>query len=329
MKSLDKKMKKFLLFFSIITLCSIEVVFSQAKKPTIMVVPSDAWCFENGYTLDFDDQGIATRIPDYKRAYQENPDLLLVISKINGLMAERDFPLQNMESVIKSLSSYAAEDAMRSSKSSGAEVAESPVDQLKSIAKADIIMQLTWSVNETGPKKSVSFNLQGLDSYSNKQVATAVGTGAPSFSTELPVLLEEAVLSHIDNFSASLQNHFDDLFKNGREVTIRIKKWDDWEDDLESAYGPYGDELGLVIEDWMADNSVEGRFSTIDATENMMLFQQVRIPLYYERNGRQRAMDTRGFIRELSNYLRNSPYNIENKVTTRGLGEATLFLGSK
>lgn len=321
-------MKKKLLLFTLSYLIT-ATILAQAKKPTIMVVPSDAWCFENGYVMDFDDQGIPTRIPDYQRAFQENTDLLLVVSKINGLMAERDFPLKNMESVIRSLSSYAAEDAMRSSKSSGAEVAESPVDQLKSIAKADIIMQLTWSVNSTGPKKSVTFNLQGLDSYSNKQVATAAGTGAPSFSTELPVLLEEAVLSHIDNFSYSLQDHFDDLFENGREVTIRIKRWEDWENDLESEYGSNGDELGILIEDWMADNTVQGRFSTIDATENMMIFEQVRIPLYTERNGRQRAVDTRSFIRELSNYLEDPPFNIENKVTTRGLGEATLFLGSE
>lgn len=317
-----------LLLISIFFLFAAEMV-AQAKKPTLMVVPSDAWCIENGYYLDFDDQGIRTRIPDYRRAFQENTDLMLVISKINGLMAERDFPLKNMESVIKSLNSYAAEDAMRSSKSTGAEVAESPVDQLKSIAKADIIMQLTWTVNNAGPKKSITFNLQGLDSYSNKQVATASGTGAPSFSAELPVLLEEAVLSHMDNFSSSLQDHFDDLFENGREVTIRIKRWDDWDKDLESEFGPEGDELGLLIEDWLADNSVQGRFSTTDATENMMLFEQVRIPLYYERNGRQRAMDTRRFIRGLSDYLEDSPFNIENKVTTRGLGEATLFLGSK
>lgn len=322
-------MKLRILSIAIFFISTIPAVVAQAKKPTLMVVPSDAWCIENGYVLDFDDQGIHTRIPDYQRAFQENTDLLLVISKINGLMAERDFPLKNMETVVKSLSSYAAEDALRSSKSTGGEVAESPVDQLKSIAKADIIMQLTWSVNRSGPKKSVTFNLQGLDSYSNKQVATAAGTGAPSFSAELPVLLEEAVLSHIDNFSSSLQDHFDDLFENGREVTIRIKRWDDWDNDLESEFGPEGDELGLIIEDWLADNSVQGRFSTTDATENMMLFEQVRIPLYYERNGRQRAMDTRRFIKELSDYLEGSPYNIENKVTTRGLGEATLFLGSK
>lgn len=309
-------------------LVNLSIINAQAKKPTIMVVPSDVWCNTNGYMMTFDNQGTEVKIPDYKKAFQENSDLLLVISKINGLMAERGFPLKNMESVLKTLESNSAEDAMMMSKT-GSEATESPIDMLKKVAKADIIMQLTWTMNATGPKKSVTFNLQGLDAYTDKQVASASGTGAPSFSAEVPVLLEEAVLSHLDNFNASLMTHFDDLFANGREVIIRIKVWDDWGEDLETEFGPDEEELGILIEDWMADNTVQGRFSTTDATESMMLFEQVRIPLYYEKNGKQRAMDTRRFAKGLSKYLKNEPYLIINKVTTKGLGRATIYLGSK
>ncbi|WP_319591084.1 DUF6175 family protein [uncultured Draconibacterium sp.] len=321
-------MKKLLILIIVLGV-SINLVNGQAKKPTIMIVPSDVWCNNNGYMMEYDNEGTSIKIPDYKRALQEDVDLLLVISKINGLMAERGFPLKNLESVLKSLENNSAEDAMMTSKETGAEAAESPIDLLKKTAKSDIILQLTWSVNQSGPKRSITFNMQGIDAYTDKQIATAVGTGAPSFSSETTVLLEEAVLAHIDNFNASLMEHFDDLFLNGREVTIRIRRWADWEYDLETEYGEYGDELGLLIEDWIADNAVEGRFNTTDATENMMLFEQVRIPLYYERNGRERAMDTRTFAVELSRYLKQEPFNIVNKVTTQGLGRATIYLGAK
>lgn len=308
-------------------LCIVMSALAQAKKPTIMVVPSDVWCISNGFVMEFDNQGQTVKIPNYKQAFQENTDLLQVISTINGMMSERGFPLKNMESAIKSLESNSAEEAMMSSKEMGMGISENPIDQLKKVAKADILMQLTWTVNETGPKKAITFNLQGLDAYTDKQIATAVGTGAPSFTADVPVLLEEAVLSHIDNFNYSLMTHFDDLFANGREVTIRVKKWDDWEEDLESEFD--GEELGIIIEDWIADNTVNGRFSTTDATENMMLLEQVRIPLYYERNGKQRAMDTRRFAKQLSSYLKAEPFLIENKVMTKGLGEATIVLGGK
>lgn len=311
----------------LVLLCSLMLVsgagFSQAKKPTIMILPSDVWCTKNGYMMEFDNQGTKVKIPDYKKAFQENADLLLVISKINGLMADRGFPLKNAESALKSLESESAENAMLTSKSGGS-VAESPVDKLKKTAKADIIMQLTWTVNVTGPKKSITFNLQGLDSYTDKQIATATGTGAPSFSAELPVLLEEAVLAHLDNFNSSLQKHFDDMFENGREIIIRVKKFDTWDGDLEKDYG--GKELGAIIEDWLAKNTVKGRFSTTDATENMMLFEQVRIPLY---DASGKATDARGFCKELQKYLQAAPYSITNKLMMKGLGQATIVLGDK
>ncbi|MBK6540876.1 MAG: hypothetical protein IPG10_06285 [Flavobacteriales bacterium] len=295
---------------------------AQAKKPTLMVVPSDNWCYQNGFIIEYDNQGKAVKAPDYKRALQENSDLLLVISKINQLMTDRGFPLKNLESSLKTLESEAAEDNMSQSKSGG-EVSESPTDKLKKVAKADIWMQLTWTVNEMGPKRSITFNLQGLDAYTDKQVAGASGTGPQSQTPELAILLEEAVLSQLDLFNGQLQKHFDDLFANGREVMLRIKKWDSFSGDLESEYG--GEELSTQIENWVSANTVGGRFSLSDATENMMLFEQVRIPLYDATN---KAVDTRGWARGLQKHLKDA-YQIEAKLVMKGLGQATIIVGEK
>lgn len=303
-------------------LINAQLLFSQAKKPTIMVVPSDVWCNTNGYMNEYDNQGTKIKVPDYKKAFQENAELLLVISKINQLMSDRGFPLKNLESSLKTLESESAEDAMMMSKS-GAEINETPIDKLKKVAKADIWMQLTWTVNTTGPKKSITFNLQGLDAYTDKQIAGASGTGEPSFTAELPVLLEEAVISHLDNFNSQLQTHFDDLFTNGREIILRVKVWDSFEEDLESEYGDM--ELGEIIEEWMYDNTVESRFNTTIYTENQLLFEQVRIPLYDDRN---RAVDARRWARNLSKYLKKT-YEIQNKLMMKGLGQASIVLGEK
>lgn len=308
---------------TLIAILCVSLVFGQAKKPTIMVIPSDVWCNTNKYMTIFDNQGTATKIPDYKKAFQENADLLQVIAKINALMADRGFPLKDMASAIKTLESESAENALLTSKT-GAGVAETPLERLKKVAKADIIMELTWTVNVTGPKKSITYTLKGLDAYTDKQVAGATGTGAPSFSAELPVLLEEAVLAHIDNFNAQLQTHFDDLFANGREIIVRIKKFDSWPDDLEKEYN--GKELREIISDWMHDNTVQHRFSETDSGETSMLFEQVRIPLF-DANGK--AMDAKSFLKGLQNMLKTAPYSITNKLMTKGLGQATVVLGEK
>lgn len=302
-------------------------LFGQAKQPTIMVVPSDNWCVQNGYTQTYDNQGKTVTVSDYKAALQNNSDLLLVISKLNELMAERGFPLKNLESCLKTLENQSAEDAMLTGKS-GAEISESPIDKLKKTAKADIWMQVTWTINTIGPKKSITFNLQGLDAYTDKQVAGTSGTGAPSFTTELPILLEEAVLANIDNFNQQLQSHFDDMFAKGREITVRIKVWDDFADGdgLETEYD--GKELSAIIEDWMSENTVEGRFNTTDATENMMYFEQVRIPLFEEKDGKTRSMDARLWVGKLRKFLRDN-LQIESKLMMQGLGNAQLIIGGK
>ena len=309
----------------------LSTVLGGAKKPTIMVVPSDNWCIQNGYKMTFDNQGSTVTIPDYKAAMQGSSDLLLVIGKLNTLMADRGFPAKNMETEIKNIESESAEMNMLSSKESGSEVAESPIDALKRVAKADIIMQLTWSVNKVGPKKSITFNLQGLDAYTGEQVAGAQGTGSPSFSAELPLLLEEAVLAHLDNFNSQLMAYFTDLAANGRKVKINIKRWDNWDEDLESEFELDGeeDELSTLIENWMEDNAYQGDYHLADATENMMRFDIVRIPMYYERKGKQRAMDTRRFVNGLRKYLKKGDTEIDSKLYMRGLGEAWLILGEK
>ncbi len=309
-------MKKIL--FLLILTCITSAVFSQAKKPTLMIVPSDVWCNQNGYTTTYDNMGTPTMVPDYKKALQSNPDLLLAISKIGEMMAERGFPLKDLGSSLKNLETEAAEESVTAMDRGG--IAESPVDKLRKVAKADIWLQLTWSVNAIGPKKSLTFNLQGLDAYTDKQIAASSGTGDPSFSAELPVLLEEAILSHIDQFNNQLQNYFDDLFANGREVSLECKRTNDSDVNFESEFDD--NELAYIIEDWVSANTREGRFNTSDVSENRIKFEQVRIPLFLE-NGR--ALDTRTWARGLQKELR-SKYNIKAKLTTKGLGQAYIIL---
>ena len=298
--------------------------FGQAKKPTLMVVPSDAWCKEHGYEQAFDNQGATEMIPDYKAAVSADKQLNAVISKINILMADRGFPLKDLQQNVKSISNLSAEDRLITSKRSGSTITESPLDRLRRTAKADIILEIDWTVNTVGPKSSITYNLRALDAYSNKQVAGAEGTGKGSFSAELPVLLEEAVQDHMDSFVERLQSHFDDLLTNGREIVLDMRIFDSSSVDFESEFGDY--ELNEVIDNWLADNCVNHRFSKSDATESMILYEQVRIPLY-KANGQ--AQDTYGFARELVRFLNKAPYNIPIKTVNRGLGRCLLIFGEK
>jgi hypothetical protein len=310
--------------FLILVLIAANNVFAQAKKPTIMVLPSDNWCEQRFFMTEFDNQGTKQKVPNYKQAFQEDTEIGQVISKIGSLMIDRGFPLKDAEQELKAIEARAAEDNMTTSTSTGSSIAESPVDMLKNKAKADIIIQIWWKVTKTDAGKVLSFTVEAFDAYTNKRIASATGNSEPNNTAIVPVLLEQALLSKIDPFVNQLQQHFDDMLLNGREIRLTVKRWNTWQYTLEDEIE--GEEITDHINNWMQTNTVNKRFNMSDASENIIRFEQVRIPIY-DANGN--PIDARAFAKGLQKHLKSTPYNFEVKLVTRGLGEAILILGEK
>lgn len=321
-------MKKFVMLVAAMLMVGAAFAQPKATKPTLMVMPSDNWCIQNGYIEEFDDQGTIKKVPDYRRALQENADLLSVISMINNMMTDRGFPLQNLETMIARQEQRRAQ-ASATQSSQGGSVQRSFYDELQDRVTADIKLQLSWDVIQRGPQRSIRYNLQGLDTYTGKQVAGEAGIGAPSLEVAIPILLEEAVFDRMDNFCNRLQMHFDDLFANGREVTMVISVFETSEVNLESEVGGY--ELAEVIENYLAENTVNSSYSIAEQSENVMICEQVRIPVFQQGpNGRQIPMNAARFGRNLVRYLKGEPYQVDPiKVQNQGLGQVTLTIGDK
>ena len=298
---------------------------AQIKKPELMVIPSDVWCITNGYYTEVENMGVTAKVPNYKQALQENMGLKLAIAKLNDLMAERQFPLQSLEQTIKNLEQRRMEDNLTTSKA-GNEIAESPLDEVARAAKCDIILEISWEMKDFGPKHSLSYILEARDAYTGKSIGAASGTGAPSFSADVDVLLEEAIVANMDNFNNRLLDHFTEMQTIGREIILDIKVFANNAAgvDLETEYN--GEELVDIIENWLQLNTVQGRFSRQYSSENVANFTQVRIPVYDDRG---RAIDANGFAKGLAKMLRQEPYNIPCKILVKGLGRAVIILGEK
>lgn len=322
---MDFKMKKTTILIIVFAFFLLKNnAFGQAKKPTLMILPSDNWCEQRYFMTEFDNQGTKQKVPNYKQAFQEDTEIGQVISKIGSLMIDRGFPLKDAEQELKAIEARTAEDNMTTSTNSGSGISESPLDKLKNKAKADIIIQIWWKVNKTDNGKVVSFVLEAFDAYTSKRIASSTGNGTPNTTDIVPVLLQNAIVANIDIFAKQLQSHFDDMFNNGREILVTVKKWESWDKNLETEIN--GDEITDHINKWMQQNTVNGRFNMSDATENKIRFEQVRIPLYDANNN---AIDARQFAKGLQKYLKAPPFNFEVKLMTRGLGEAIIVLGEK
>lgn len=307
-------------------------VFAQAKKPTIMVVPSDAWCIRNGFIQEFNDQGVVKKIPDYAAAMQNNTDIRTLVSAMGDFMAQQEFPIQSLEQELKRLQSEEAELSVLTGSETGAAIAESPIERIRRTAKADIILDLDFEVRRLGPKRQVSFNLTALDAYTSKIISGNTGVGSSSSGAAIETLLQEAVLSFKDNFIAGLLRHFDDLFNNGREVIVTLRRFDSSPIDFETEFDYNGQtaELADIIGVWFEENTLNGRFSEAERSTNILRYNQVRIPLYGKSlSGREVAIDATAFARPLANMLKKDPYNVVVKTVPKGLGEIWLFLGEK
>lgn len=317
-----KKLYFILIAFGL--LVSTNILFAQAKKPTLMILPSDNWCEQRYFMTEFDNQGTKQKVPNYKQAFQEDTEIGQVISKIGSLMIDRGFPLKDAEQELKNLEARTAEDNVTTSSTSGSSISESPLDKLKNKAKADIVIQIWWKVSKTENGKVISFVLEAFDAYTSKRIASSSGNSLPNNSEIVPVLLQNAILANIDPFVIQLQTHFDDMFTNGREILLTVKKWSSWDKDLETEVD--GKELVEYVNEWLKQNTVGGRFNMSDATENIIRCEQVKIPVYDSNNN---PIDARQFAKGLQKYFKAAPFNYEVKLMTRGLGEAILVLGEK
>ncbi len=311
-------MKKTILF----CLCVMTSLFLSAQKmmkPSVMVVPGDAWCNNNGFMQ----QSGKERYPDYARALLEDRDLNNVISRINIIMADRGFPLENLETALKALKTENVERKLYTAKD-GSSLQSTPLDKLYRAAAADIVLQLSWTINKTGPKYSVTFNLQALDSYTTKQVAGAQGIGEPSFSADVPKLIEEAVLSHMNNFCDRLMRHFTDTRDNGREISIDVMLGKSASCDFSTEFDDY--ELAEVITRQVARNAVNHSFSKGPSTETLLQYRSVRMPVV-DADGI--PMDAYAFARQIGRALKKAPYNLTTKVIAKGLGKAVVVIGEE
>ena len=288
-----------LLFLLMTNLC---VLAQTAKKPTIMVIPSDHWCTSRYFTKVMDNQGKKVTINDYETAFREDAELYSVAAKIGEIMAADGYPVKDYMQEYKSLMDEQTEEEVTMS-SMGSMIEESPLDMLRRRVKYDIELRVDWTVNKEEKGKSISVNIAAIDTYSNKQVAAANGTGKASDMIVVR-LIEDALQKQMTNFTLQLNKHFEDVQTNGREITLQIRCWDSGMITLEDENAD-GDELIDVIAEWVEDNTVNGAYNLASNTETRAKFEQVRIPMF---NDKGRAMDARMFANQLRKYLREQSF---------------------
>ena len=291
-------------------------VFAQAKKAKLMVMPEYDWCIEQGYFKEYDNQGDMIKIPDYDKAFTTNSDLRNAIATIQSIMADRGYPLEDMRRSGRSTSQQNARRAAR-----GRAASENAIDVLLREAKPDISLDISWSVSK-GMSKKIAFILNGVDTYTNKAVATAEGNEVESSASDINSLVRASVLDKMPAFCDLLDRHFQNLLEHGREISFSIEVEEDALDEyLDTRFD--GKPLNRIIRDWVANNTVNRNFSVASSSEDYIDYDQVRIPLYD--NDGAYALDAMTWSEGLVDMLENN-FKLRTKVDEIGLGRVEILI---
>jgi hypothetical protein len=198
-------------------------------------------------------------------------------------------------------------------------------DKLLNTARPHLVLYVSWNVNTIGPKKSVTFSIKAVDAGTNKPAGAASGTGNELIGATLPVMLETAVLSHIDNFNAQLMTYFDEMVTKGREITVEIQVFENSPKKLNTEINDDGDEMSDDIQKWMKANTVNGAFVPQTKTSTLLKMTSVRIPLRSEDGTAFSADD---FGTKLRKYIRKT-YQLPCSSYPVGTGKSVVVMGGK
>lgn len=255
--------------------------FGQAKKPRLVVVPSDALLVQMNLLGGTDDMGEVNYVQNYKQAFLDT-DLKACIAKISELFQDDGFPLTMLEAELRRV-------------------------QGKNLTiPVDVRLELNYKINKQGPRDVLYYELTGLDAYSSKQIAGSSGQSNPAIGETKVNLLQEAVKDKFRKFADDILNYFTSLAEVGRESRLTIEA--------------NGIELPSEVEDivdlWLQRNCVNGSFTIDEVDEEALRASQAMMPLY---NANGRGMDARNFYRPLVQELKTKlpGYTVTQKTSSK------------
>lgn len=297
------------------------LTLNAGAPPTVMFMPDKTWCNANNYVERSERNG-KTRITEkYDEAFL-NSDLKNVVVQLNGLMKDNGLPVKDYGATSEiDDEEEMEEEAYNDDTQSGGTMDMTNYEALMNKLRPDIIIKIGWDVNKVGFNYTMSYRLEAIDSYSGKSIAQ-VTAETPTMKTTVPVAaaLKNAATEHMGAFIGRLQEHFDDLQTNGREITVACRIGNNGSGiNFNSEYD--GKELSTIISDWMNDNTVNHVYSTRNSSRKRISFEQVRIPF---KDSAGRVMQAKEFVDQLKRYLRSN-YNLKSENTTKGLGAGRLY----
>ena len=295
-----------------------------AQKPTIMIFPNKNWCLRHNYTMDGDPKTV-----DYDKALADT-DMMDLINAFEKFMQGVGYEPKKLS---KALSDYRDEKAHDKADEvdDGEGAAGGMREMLASTASADFIIEFYPETQQANGKQFVIFRIEATDASTGKGFYSNSGQGTPVFgNAQMVNQLNEAILSIKDEFLGRLQNKFDNMAKQGREVRILIKRKPSCPITFAKKYD--GAALSEYIEAWIEELVQTPGFISGQNTKDKLTYEQIYIPLKTEKRHPLtkkmvvKAQSAQDFAEKIADHieeLTEQPCRVEK----RSMGYAVITMG--
>jgi hypothetical protein len=247
-----------------------------AIKPSVMVMPSRMFMKERGVCKPVTIDGQEKLDCDYGKLLTDDKDFAQIVASVASAFQDRGYPIRKLESAIES---SARENALRIAKG---KVEQTQTDMLLRAAQPDIAIEVKSDITSVMGQNKVSLILDGTDSYTDEQVATATMSSNPSATMTTSELSKAVVVAMMPDIENRLMAHFQKMASEGRRVKLRIQLAADagLEDGMDTEVKVNGESLPLNIYATMLAEkmAVEKQFQPGPSGENFLAFNSFNIP---------------------------------------------------
>ena len=292
---------------------------TKQQKPTILILPSDQLLQRFGMLKQQEAVGKTLQVRDYSGYLLADTSSKFIISSLQGTFVEFGYPLNDLEQTLKSINDQEMIDVVDGIKKDAKTI-------LLTNARPDIILEVDYTLqtdrSSRDYKKKLTYTVRAIDAFSNKVVATIQKADFSKDDASDPAALMQAALAQdAKDFTKQINDYFNTIVAEGREITTRIMIAGDAGLSLSDKYTGNNTYTDFII-DWMKVYTKDGAYNMLRNTDTELAFNNVRIKTLNDNGTQYSAYD---FARDLSRAL-NADCRIKSKIVTQGLGDAAIII---
>lgn len=318
-------MKKIFLIILIIS-CAIST-FAQGqeriqdiKNASIMFIPENAFCVNNGYMLDENN-------PDYSKALLNN-EVLSFIAAAEGYLAElgSQYEAENLQETINQ---RANDDAIQMLEDFKSHDTDALINEF-----SNATFHILFNIDKS--KSGIYIiRLTAKDKATNK---TLFGGNLHTYNIS-DLKSDARNKEFLDSFIAALDRRYNDIVKNGRDCRFTFQLDSNCDIDFFSMVEYNGEswQLNELIDTYISENVVSSGYENNKSTASILQFKNVRIPVLNhtvkktlgkkKNKNRTVGTDTQGFLKDLTPILNQVGLNAE--IYPIGIAGALVILSNQ